>query len=199
MVQPLLRYGSCCRIPALQPESQTAQALGYAGPSAGEALDDLRRITKGQSPELLRLACAAAIVKISGDSQAGLPIMLEALQSAVEPTRLKVLQSLGESGPSANEAALVVVKCLGDKSAPIRSSAALALGRIGARSPEMIAALIALLADSDSAVRLNTVVALSALAAECAQAFAALQQAEKDSDSRVAAAATAAVGRIDRG
>jgi len=88
-------------------------------------------MTKGQSPELLRLACAAAIVKISEDSQAGLPIMLEALQSAVEPTRLKVLQSLGESGPSANEAALVVVKCLGDKSAPTRVTTTACGVRVG--------------------------------------------------------------------
>ena len=174
-----------------------AQALGYVGHSAAEALDDLRLITKGQYPVLLQLACASAAFKISGNSQDGLPIMLKALQSSDEPTRLNVLQSLGESGPGAQEATQMVVKCLDDKSATIRSSAALAMGRIGARSPEVITALIPLLADSDSAVRLNTVVALSALAAQASEAFAALQQAQKDKDSRVAVAATAAVERIN--
>jgi HEAT repeat protein len=174
-----------------------AHALGHAGHSAAAALEDLRPLTKGELPPPLRLACAAAAVKISGDSQEGLSVMLDALQSADEPTKLKALQSLRESGAIAKEATHIVLKCLCDESATIRSSAALTLGRLGERSADVISGLNLLLADSESVVRLHTVVALSALAVKGSRAFTALQQAQADEDSRVATAATAAVGRTD--
>jgi HEAT repeat protein len=135
-------------------------------------------------------------VKISGNSHDGLPIMLEALQSVDEPTRLSVLESLGEAGASAKDAATAIIRCVVDKSLKFRASAALALGRIGERSPEVFSALIPLLADSEPEVRLNTVIALSALSGEGSPAFAALQQAQQDQDPRVAAAAKAATQRI---
>lgn len=173
-----------------------ADALGYAGAPGAEALPDLTQIIQAESPAPLRLACAAAALKISVDSKDALAMMLQTLEVGDEPTRVGVIEKLGESRSNAGEAASAVVKFLLDESAKIRANAALALGRIGTKAPEVISALVPLLADGDPAVRLNTAIALSAFGAEASQAAAALRHAQQDPDPRVAAAATATIERI---
>jgi HEAT repeat protein len=167
-----------------------ARALGHAGAAAAEALNDLAQITKSEAAFPLRLACAAAALKISENSQDERSFVLQALADGDEPTRLDVLEQLGECRSNAEKATPAVLECLSEKSPQVRANAALALARICRSAPRVVSALMTLLADSETTVRLNAVTALSAFGPGASEAIPALQALQQDANGGVAAAAT---------
>jgi HEAT repeat protein len=173
-----------------------ANALGYVGSSAGEALNDLKQIVRDESSAPLRVACAAAVLKISGEPKGGLPLLLAALESGAEATRVEVLERLGECGPIAWEAAAAVARNLLDKAPKIRALAVLTLARVGCNRAENLSMLKPLLADTDALVRLNTVIALSTCGADMQETMVLLRSAQQDPDPRVSASASAALERV---
>jgi HEAT repeat protein len=175
---------------------EVADALGWIGSAAQESLDELRRLASSSAPLSLRLACHSAVVKISGDPAAGLPMLLPTLKEKDPSVRVAALERIGELRAMAREAAPDVLACLRDPSAEVRAAAALALARIEANTPETIETLTRLLADSEPNVRANAAIALSSMGEAAAPASTALRMMRRSTQPRLAAIARAAVERI---
>jgi HEAT repeat protein len=173
-----------------------ADALGHAGPSAREAIEDLNKLAAAASPPALGLAYAAAIAKISGDPKAGLPALIEALKDKNDQLRASVIEKIGEMRALARDAASAIMERLKDPAAKVRANAALGLARIEASSPEVIAALTRTLGDPEAEVRINAAIALGTFGPACASAMPQLRAMQGDKDARAAAVANAALERI---
>jgi hypothetical protein len=182
--------------PDLGVRGAAADALGYAGPAAVDALDDLRGAASASPPPMLALAYTAAIVKISDDPKAGLPLLIEALKDKDDQFRARVIEKIGEMRTLASAAAPALMECLKDPAAKVRANAALGLARIGASSPEAIAALQRALADVEAEVRINAGIALGGFGPIAASAMPHLRVMQNDRDARAAAVASAALERI---
>jgi len=173
-----------------------ADALGHAGPAAVNALEDLKHQAVAEPGPALRVACAAAIVKISQDPKAGLPALLEALEDKDENIRTRALDKIGEMRTLARGSEPALIERLRDPVATVRSGSALGLARIGANSPDAIAALTSTLHDPEAEVRASAAMALAALGPSAAPALSELRTMQKDQDARAAAVAGAAIERI---
>lgn len=90
---------------------------------------------------------------------------------------LRALDALGAVGPSATNAAPLLLEALRHETVAIRSSAASALSRIGVRSPEAISALIKTLEDDEPVVRAYAARALGAFGPAAKEALPALETA----------------------
>jgi HEAT repeat protein len=173
-----------------------ADALGHAGPAAADGLEDLRCAAKAAPQPMLGLAYASAMVKISGDPKAGLPVLIEALEDKNAQFRARVIEKIGELRALASDAALAVMERLKDPVAKVRANAALGLARIGASSPESVAALTQALGDAEAEVRLNAGIALGTFGAASTSAVPQLCTMKNDKEARVATVARAALDRI---
>lgn len=173
-----------------------ADALGWIGSGAKAALDDLRRLASSSAPLPVRLACHSALVKITGDASAGLPMLLATLKEKDPNGRASALERIGQLRAMARESTPMLLPCLVDRSGEVRAAAALALARTEANTPETIEALTRLLADSEPDVRANAGIALASLGRAAAPALPALRLMRRATQPRLAAIARAAVERI---
>ena len=156
-------------------------ALGWIGGDARTAGEAIKALASS-SPPTQSLACHSAMVRITGDSSAGLPAILNALKNQDADVRRFGLQSLGELGLTVNQSSAQILPLDSDPSSVVRAEAALALARMGATDPQTVQTLINLLGDSDGEVRLNAAIGLAKLTPTSQEAQSALQtlQAEKD-------------------
>jgi HEAT repeat protein len=173
-----------------------ADALGYGGAAAKGALPELKSAGAETAPIALRIACAAAIVKISGEAGPGLRLLLAGLADTDPKRRADSLRRIGELRDLGRDAAPAIVKCLGDADSGVRAAAALTLAQIQAVTNETAAILIRTLNDAEPAVRANAAIALSSAPAEAGAATAKLREMQSDLDPRARAAAKAALERI---
>ena len=173
-----------------------ADALGHVGPPAKEAVPDLKKLFSSPSSGV-RLACAIALVKITGNPEDGLPFMTASLSGSDAGVRKETLERIGELRAAARRTAPAVLKCTQDHSAPARAAAALTLVRIGVDPEDAVPALTKLLADAEKDVRANAGIALHAIGSPAASALPALRPLEEDPDERVAAIAKAAVAKLE--
>jgi HEAT repeat protein len=161
-------------------------------------VEAIKGLASSSSPTL-RLAGHSALIRITGDSSAGLPVMLNALKNPDAEVRRLALQSLGELGSTTKPPAASIVEHLTDPSAAVRAEAVLALARIDATGPQIVQALSDLLRDPEGEVRVNAAMALAKLAPTSQEAQAVLQTAEADPDPRVMALVKAGLESVSRG
>jgi HEAT repeat protein len=183
--------------PVLWVQRAALDALAGITPAVVEAVPDVRRLA-ASAPNELRPGCLAALVRLTGDINAGLSGLVALLASTdVEQCR-EAIERIGELQYLALNLAPTVEQCLSHQSAAVRATAALALGRIGAKNATAIDGLIARLKDVDGEVRANAGIALAALGAAAIPALPALNVMQADPERRPAAVAKAAVERIAR-
>jgi HEAT repeat protein len=145
---PLLRQGFWGLVGHLSPSGRAASArlvkppdkeylrvcaarcLGFLGLAAEPATPDLAETLQSSVPEV-RWESAKALAAIGKPS---VPSLVQALHSSDAQVRHAAVFALGEIGPSADTAALDVVRALNDVSPDVRSSAVYALKQIGVPS-----------------------------------------------------------------
>ena len=172
-----------------------AHALGLIGTAASKAEHDLKRAAARPHPKL-RLTCAEAMVKITGDEGAGLRILTQPLTDPEAASRKAALEAIGKLGRKAQSCGPQVEAVLNDDSPEVRAEGALTLARIRAEPGRSVAALTRLLNDPDATVRVHGCVALTSFGNAATQAGEALRRLESDPEDKVRAAATAAIHRI---
>ncbi|KQX47301.1 MULTISPECIES: hypothetical protein [unclassified Streptomyces] len=84
-----------------------AQALGEIGPAAAASAEALRPGLTSRDL-WVRVRCAAALWRVSGDASAALPVLLAAWEEN-RHARVDVAECLAEMGPAASDAQLVIL------------------------------------------------------------------------------------------
>jgi HEAT repeat protein len=171
-------------------------ALALIGPPASTTDGSLDSLAV-RSPLPLQLACASALVRITGDPARGLPILLGAVANEDPAIRKLSLDRIGELQENGGAAAPYLIHSLGDPEPSVRAAAALAIARIRVPAAQSLPPLIMLLEDPAPQVRIHAAIALSALGREAAPSLPKLRAHTQDPDAKVAAAASAAVGVIN--
>ena len=194
-------------VPALRealvaPGSQTrtlcaaADALGWIGPPAQEALSDLRQLEASDSAEA-RLAALAAQAKISDDATAHRAALQAMLTVEDAEVRRAAVERIGDLGKIGHPFAISLLQSAADQAGPVRAAAALALVKIEANEPRTVVALTKLLHDREAEVRAAALMALAKLGPLAAEALPALRALGQDKEPRVAAIASAATQSIE--
>jgi HEAT repeat protein len=172
-------------------------ALALIGPPALQSAGSLDALA-ARAPLPLQLACASALVRITGDPARGLPILLGALTNPDPAIRKLALDRIGELQQAGGAAAPYLIHSLGDPEPPVRAAAALAIARIRVPPAQSLTPLIILLDDPVPEVRVHTSIALSAFGREAMQALPQLRARAQDPNTNVASAASAAAGMIEK-
>jgi HEAT repeat protein len=171
-------------------------ALERIGPEAKEAQEDIQQLAVGMASPQLQLACATALVNISGDPAAGKPVVASAIAQGGEELRKTCIQRLGDLGPGARDYEEELLLGAKDPSAEVRAASALALARVVEDPAKAVPALALLLDDSDPEVRANAAIALTRYGPAAAPALPKLQVLQQEKEERVAAVAAAAISKI---
>ncbi len=178
--------------------SAAVDALEWIGEEAGEAVEDLQRLAGTASSPLLQLACTSALVKISGDTAAALPVIEVMLQDENQDTRKACLERLGKLTVKAREFVPLILGCLEDSAGAVRAAATLALARIEEEPSRIIEALSERLADPEGEVRANAAMGLARYGPAAASALPALRALQQDTEPRLVAIANGAIERIEK-
>ena len=181
-------------IEALEDESESAcfdaaYALGAIGKPAVSALVD----TLKHPSDIVRRNASYALSAIGAPA---VPELIEALSHPNGVNHADVADTLGDIGPSAQEAIPVLAKALADESVHLRRNAAEALGIIGGSSSAAVPALIEGLSDADEWVKRNTSLALARIGAHAQDALPALKAALTDENRYVRANCAHTLQRI---
>lgn len=179
--------------------SAAVDALEWIGEEAGEAQEDLQRLSAAASSPLLQLACATALVKISGDPSVGVAVIQTMLQDEDKNTRQACLERMGMLGGSAREYVPLILGCLADPAGDVRAAATLALARIEEEPSRILEALTERLADPEEEVRAKAAMGLARYGPAAASALPALRALQQEQEPRLVAIANAAVKRIEEG
>jgi len=175
----------------------TASALAFIGPPAASAAPELDALA-ARAPLPLQLACAAALVRTTGDPARGLPILLRAHAAPDPDVRKLAIERIGELQQAGRPVAPYLLQSLGDAEAPVRAAAARAIARIGVPAAQSLQPLSQLLDDPVAEVRVHACIALSGLGRDGAPALPGLRARTEDPDANVASAAGAAAGMIEK-
>ena len=178
--------------------SAAVDALEWIGEDAGDALEDLKRLSATASSPLLQLACASALVKISGDPSVALPMIQSMLQDEDKDARKACLERIGNLGGSAREFVPMILGCLADPAGEVRAAAALALAKIEEEPSRVLEPLTERLSDPEEEVRANAAMGLARYGPAAASALPALRALQQAADPRLVAIANAAVERIEK-
>jgi len=173
-------------------------AFEWIGEDAGEAVEDLQRLSAKAPSPLLQLACTSALLKISGDAAAALPVIEAMLQDENQETRKACLERLGMLTGSAREFVPLIMGCLEDPAGEVRAAATLALARIEEEPSRILEALTERLADPDGEVRANAAMGLARYGPAAASALLALRALQQDPEPRLVAIANGAIERIEK-
>jgi HEAT repeat protein len=175
--------------------ASAAGALSQIGPEARESMADLEAMAP-RAPLTVQMACAAAVVRISGDASRGLPLLLRALDHPEPSVRKQALERITELGPAAHPGIPRILECCADPAPEVRAAAALTLGRIRAPASEVVSPMARLLDDASPEVRMNAMIVLASWGDAASAALPELHKWAGDSDEKTAVAATAAIERI---
>ncbi len=173
-------------------------ALDWIGEDAGEAVEDLQRLSGTALSPLLQLACTSALVRISGDTAAALPVIEAMLQDEDKDTRKACLERLGMLTGSAREFVPLILGCLEDPVGEVRAAATLALARIEEEPSRILQALTERLADPEEEVRANAAMGLARYGPAAASSLPALRLLQQEQDPRLVAIANGAIEGIEK-
>jgi HEAT repeat protein/serine phosphatase RsbU (regulator of sigma subunit) len=139
-----------------------AIALGRVEPEADSVVPPLlEMLRKTKESELLTSPARQALVRIGKKS---LPALRAELKTAEPAMQTAILETLGDLGPEAQEAAAEVRSLLDRQARPeVRRAAGSNLARIDPTAPETIAALGQHLEDPDEDIRIAIIQALESL------------------------------------
>jgi HEAT repeat protein len=183
----------------LQVVARAVDALERIGPDAKEAEEDIQQLATGEVSPQLQLACATALISISGDPASGKPVVTGALASNDKALRKACIERIGYLGSVALDCEQELLQGSTDAEAEVRAASALALARVLDDPAKGVPALPPLLADTDAEVRANAAMALARYGSAAAPALPKLMSLQQDQDPRVAAVAAAAIGKIREG
>jgi HEAT repeat protein len=181
---------------ALQVVATALDALERIGPEAKEAQEDIQQLALGTSSPQLQLACATALVSITGDAASGKPVMANALTQGDVDLRKSCIQRLGDLGPGAHDYGEELLQGAEDPSAEVRAVSALALAKVVGDPAIAVLPLTKMLDDSDPEVRANAAIALTRYGPAATPALPRLQALQQEKVERVAAVAAAAISKI---
>ncbi|VTS08718.1 HEAT repeat domain-containing protein [Tuwongella immobilis] len=142
-----------------------AEILLSMGHAAKDAIDDLGDALEGEDSNVRKLA-AETLAILGPDAKPALPELLKAIQNKeFDPyQRTAFAQAIGAIGPTASDAAPIMLDLLDATDPILRSTVARALGRIQPKSDLVIPKLITLIRkDSNSNARLSAIFALGKL------------------------------------
>jgi len=182
----------------LQVVSAAVDALEWIGEDAGEAVEELQRLSRPALSPLLQLACTSALLKISGDAAPTLPVIESMLQDENQDARKACLERLGMLTGSAREFVPLILGCLEDPSGEVRAAATLALARIEEEPSRILEALTERLSDPEGEVRANAAMGLARYGPAAASALPALRALQQEQDPRLVAIADGAIERITK-
>jgi HEAT repeat protein len=171
-------------------------ALAFIGPPAAATAPELEALA-ARSPQALRLACAAALARVTGDPRRGLPVLLEALGGRDPQARKTAAEKISELREAAHPALRDLLRCTTDPDGEVRAAAVLTLGRIRAPHSDTVPHIIARLNDPVAEVRYNSIVVLASYGAEARSALADLRACLDDPVEKVAKCAQGAMERIE--
>jgi HEAT repeat protein len=179
--------------PAVQ--RAAVDGLGWVGAAAGPTAPHIQAL--GGSPVVkLRHACAAALVKITGEPGAGVPILQRDLRDPDPEVRRSALERIGECQAGGQRAIADVYGCLRDPVGGVRGAAALTLPKIGADPGQAVPWITSLLQDPETLARANAILALAVYGPPARASLQALDQVQRGTDGRLAALAKTAIERI---
>jgi len=170
-----------------------AWTLAEIGPDAKAAGPALIRLLEAKEQNV-RVAAAAALVRISPDTAGLAEVLGAALQQDASVSYLDAQKALGELG---SKSIPVLVKAASNPSPQVRRLSVETLGRIGAPASEVVPVLAASLKDSDEHARRVAAQALGKMAPESKAAISPLRAALKDTSGMVRAEAAVALVRLD--
>lgn len=175
-----------------------ARGLGWMDRAAVPAVDDLKR-TASSGPAGARVSATAALIRVTGDPEVGLPFLttLIAAKDKPVPLRLEAIERVGELQEKGKGAAAVLRGALDDADGSLRAGAALALARIGSTEPETGAALTRRLSDPDPNVQLFAAVALERFGPVAKSALPELKKLAASGPMQVRVAAATAARSIE--
>lgn len=166
------------------------EALAAIGPGAKAAEARLRKLL-ADTKEPCRLEAAYALWRISGDADAVLPTLTQALKE--QPCGSA--RVIARIGPPAKAAVPFLAQALDNQDKEARSAAAEALGKIGPEAKAVIPALERLLEDGRPEVRCSAAEALGSIDTEGAS-VEALVKTLGDREEIVRVSAARALGEI---
>jgi HEAT repeat protein len=171
-------------------------ALAFIGKPAAATASDLEALA-ARSPEALRLACAAALARVTGDPRRGLFVLVKALGSADTQIRKLAAEKIADLQEAAHPAVPDLLRCTTDPDGQVRAAAVLTLGRIRAPHSEVIAQIIARLKDTEAEVRYNSSIILASWGRDARSALPALHVCVGDAVEQVSKCAQAAIEKIE--
>jgi HEAT repeat protein len=185
------------KLSSADPRAQCAalDTLGWIGAGAGAAIETVK-ILCSSTLSTLRFAACSALIRITGDSSAGLPAMLAALDDRDDKVRLAAMQRIGEGGHLTQPAIPKILQSLADPSPSVRAAAALTLARINAKGSEVVQGLTQLVPHPDAEVQAAAAIALSSLGKDAEPSLPQLRTMQNATDPHMAAIGKAAVDRI---
>jgi HEAT repeat protein len=150
----------------------------------------------------VRYNAAIALASVSKDSQAVVPILIEALQDKDTWIRSNAAEALGYIGKDADSAVPALIVALQDKDESVRSNSAYALSTIGEKAQTAIPALIVALQDKDESVRSNAASALGSIGKGTQQSkmivTVLIKVWQEDQNVRVRLSAVSALGNFGK-
>ena len=152
-----------------------------------------------RSPPGFTVPSAHASYALSAIGESAVEGLLKVLETAAEPERNLVVQTLSDMGPRAQEAIPALSRAVRDESAFVRAQAVLGLGQVsqGAQATGyVIPALIGALEDGEESVRKNSALAIAQLSEEAENAVPALSKVLSDTNRYVIGNAVEALARI---
>lgn len=181
-LRTMLRFASPLVVAA------AVSALGAIGPPAAESLNEISAAA-ARGPLPLQMACASALVRISGDPNRGLPLLEHCMRLPEPAPRKFALQKTAELRNGAYPAVPHILALTRDPDPEVRAEACLSLGRIKPPADQTLPLLAQALTDDAPAVRLNAVIGFSAYGPEADPWKPHLEARLSDPDTGVAAAA----------
>lgn len=173
-------------------------ALAMIGRPAEAVVSDVQSVA-GRVPFPLQLACAAALCRLTGDPDRGLPILSRALEHPDPQVRKAASEKIALLGTSSHAAIPTLLQRTADADETVRAAAVLTLGRIRAPHDRILPDVTARLSDPAADVRYAAAVVLASYGAVARPAVPALRACFRDPVEKVAMCAAAAIEKIELG
>jgi HEAT repeat protein len=176
--------------------SAAIDALTRIGRPAEAAVPDVAALAATAPPQL-QLACAAALVCLTGNPDRGLPLLLNALTHEDPLVRKAAVERIAMLGTCSHSAISNLVQSTMDPNDSVRTNALLALGRIRSPFDAIYDSVASRLGDPSAEVRYAAAVVLAGYGETARRALPNLRACLQDPVEKVAMCATGAIKKIE--